>query len=213
MIKIISTGTCSLLLNSFFRRTSSTHWTWNLINRHFYSNFLVDVLAYNTNLLLPSVVIVCLRVDSPRSKVFNTNFVNEGLIAIVVHHLALGNRTFFAILIDEEIGGIHLGVLWPVHNRVWEVYFSWILDVLKETYAFTSALFFPCALISWTIFGIAARFLSDHDLVLNFTSCISTYNANLLFPTANEVSDNIDLVGLIKCNKFTYEWLFTILVH
>ena len=153
MIKLTSTCTSSLFLNSFFGWTVSTSIAWNLIYRHFYCNFLVNVFTNNTNWLLPSVIIICLGVDSEWSGVFNSNVVNKWFIAVVVQHLTLGNWTFFAILIYEEISCIYLSILWLVQDRIWEVYFSWVFNMVKHADAFSSAFLQPCAAISWAVFG------------------------------------------------------------
>jgi hypothetical protein len=88
--------------------------------------------------------------------------------------------------------------LWLVQDRIWEVYFSWVFNVVKHADAFSSAFLQPCAVISWAVFGRGARLLSYRDLVLTFGIFVLTNDANFLNPALYEVSDNVDVSGLIK---------------
>ena len=69
--------------------------------------------------------------------------------------------------------------------------------MIKETDAFSGAI------VGWTVIGGVARQLSNYDLVLNFGIFVFTNDADLLFKSVKEVSDNVDFVCLIKSNKST----------
>jgi len=137
----------TITFSSFFTIISS--WTifgfttWKLVNVDFNSNFHVDVLANYTYFMNPSSWEASLSFNLEVFKVFNFDSTGKWLIAVVVHHLALGNRTFFAILIDEELSGSDVRVckLEIFLLSVVELDLLWILNVIKLSFARTCSLF------------------------------------------------------------------------
>jgi len=141
MIKLTKT------FSSFFSIVSG--WTifgfttWKLVNIDFNSNFHVDVLANNTYFMNSSSWEACLSFNLEVSKVFNFDSTGKWLITVVVHHLTLGNRTFFAVLIDKELSGSDFRVskLKIFLFTVVKLDLLWIINVIKLSFARTCSLF------------------------------------------------------------------------
>ena len=213
MIEIVSTSTCSLLLDCFFTWASSTGTAWDLVDDHLESNFLIDVLADNAYGFLPAGVIVGFGVNSEWGEVFDTDLVDERFVAIVVHQCACGDWTLLSVLINEEFGGVHLGVLRLVHYCVWKVDLSWICNMVEEANARTGTLFLAFSIISRAVFAITTWPLCNLNLILNLSCRISAHNTYLLRPSINKVSYNINLISFIKRYEPSHKWLITITIH
>lgn len=76
---------------------------WLLVNVDFYSNSWINIFANYAYCWYSSFREVSLSFNLEVSKVFNLNSTSEWLFTTLVHHTALGNWTFFTILIHEKL--------------------------------------------------------------------------------------------------------------
>jgi len=117
--------------------------TWKLVNIDFNSNFHVDVLANYTYFMNHSCWEASLSFNPEVSEVINFDSTGKWLITVAVHHLALGNRTFCAILIVEELSGSDVRVckLKIFLFTVVKLDLLWIINVIKLSFTRTCSLF------------------------------------------------------------------------